>query len=68
MTGDWTKRLRREMGERLGAVSESEGQPDVERFWCEVLDTDAVSPLWQLPDAAARRISPVGGPMTPTGK
>jgi hypothetical protein len=28
----WTKRLRREMGERLGAVSGTEGEPDVERF------------------------------------
>jgi len=29
---NWTKRLRREMGERLGAVSGTEGEPDVERF------------------------------------
>jgi len=29
---DWTKRLRREMGERLGAVSGTEGEPGVERF------------------------------------
>jgi hypothetical protein len=29
---NWTKRLRREMGERLGLVSGTEGEPDTERF------------------------------------
>jgi hypothetical protein len=29
---DWTKRLRREMGERLGVVSGTEGGPDTKRF------------------------------------
>ena len=38
----------------------------------EVLDHDAesaaMSPLWQLPDAIARRISPFGRAVTLTGR